>query len=52
MGVDPTTSPVTGERSTVELQPQIFSFLSRFNLDCVGGRECACDPGLMSPVLY
>ena len=49
MGADPTTSPVTGECSTVELQPQSFiihkikQFQSYF---CAGGKSRTSDQGL------
>ena len=34
MGADPTTSPVTGEYSTVELRPQTYTNLTDFSKKC------------------
>ena len=55
MGADPTTSPVTGEYSTVELQPQ-NNYKSKlikcsrklpFYQFCVDDRSCTYDLALM-----
>jgi hypothetical protein len=52
-GADPSTSRVTGECSTVELQPQFLHhiILSLYVDDGVDGKICTCDLLFMSEML-